>query len=253
MPLPTVRSYCNIGLLLRASGRLTIEHENFAQSDQQRRNESEPSVGFHEFLRKCRLLLLLTELYQCPVERVLRLPVHGISKEMFLPRSRTANGARTRDATDGCCKRNVPRRRCNAPFTGRAYSQWRRECLTIWGDACEDFASAARPTGLGLQRSPERRKERTRSAGLGASACHGHQWIRVLSASRVGCAWSWCLADCRSCLRIPTHELTAPRRRAAVPDRRSLTSGDRHHKLAPPSPDSGMTSLAAWTLRIQCG
>ncbi|MGO9593585.1 MAG: hypothetical protein ACLQFF_05760 [Steroidobacteraceae bacterium] len=73
-------------MLLRASGRLAIEDQNFAQSDQQRCNESEPSVGFHECLRECRLQLLSEELYQCPVERVLRLPVRGISKEMLLAR-----------------------------------------------------------------------------------------------------------------------------------------------------------------------
>src|ERR1700686_1809089 len=79
-----VCSCCNIGLLLRGVGHLAIEDQNFTQSDQQRYNESEPSVGFHECLRECRPLVLLNELYQCPVERVLRLPVHSISKKMLL-------------------------------------------------------------------------------------------------------------------------------------------------------------------------
>jgi hypothetical protein len=78
--------FVHLILLLRASGRLAIEDQNFAQSDQQRCNESEPSVGFHECLRECRLQRLSEELYQCPVERVLRLPVHGISKEILLGR-----------------------------------------------------------------------------------------------------------------------------------------------------------------------
>jgi hypothetical protein len=79
-----VRSSCrNIGLLLRGL-RLAIEEQNFAQSDQQRCNEREPSVRFHECLREYRLLLLSDELYQCPAQRVLRLPVHGISNEMLL-------------------------------------------------------------------------------------------------------------------------------------------------------------------------
>jgi hypothetical protein len=81
-------SCCNIGLLLRVSGRLAIEHENFTQSDQQRCSESEPSIGFHRCLRKCRLLRLLNELYQCPVERVLRLAVYAFQKKCSLPADR---------------------------------------------------------------------------------------------------------------------------------------------------------------------
>src|SRR6202140_1830649 len=79
-----VRAGCNVGLLLRRSGRLAIEDENFAHSDQQRCKENEPFVGFHECLRECRLLLMLNQTYQYPVERVLRLPVHGISNETLL-------------------------------------------------------------------------------------------------------------------------------------------------------------------------
>src|ERR1700730_6194525 len=79
-----VRACCNTGLLLRSCGRLAIEDQNLAHSDQQRCNEDEPFVSFHECLRQCRLLLLSNQTYQCPVERVLRLPVHGISKEILL-------------------------------------------------------------------------------------------------------------------------------------------------------------------------
>ena len=82
----TVRSCCSSGLLLRGSGRLAIEDPNFAHSDQQRGYESEPSVGFHEDLRECRLLQSSNELYQWSVGRELRPPVHGISKEMLLAR-----------------------------------------------------------------------------------------------------------------------------------------------------------------------
>src|SRR5712691_3244052 len=79
-----VRACCNIGLRLRRSGRLAIEDQNFAQSDQQRCKENEPLVSFHECLRECPLLLSLNQTYQCPVDRLLRLPVLGISKEMLL-------------------------------------------------------------------------------------------------------------------------------------------------------------------------
>jgi len=50
-----VRADCSIGLLRRGLGRLAPEDQNFAQSDQQRCYESEPSVAFHECLRECRL------------------------------------------------------------------------------------------------------------------------------------------------------------------------------------------------------
>src|SRR6202521_1986333 len=79
-----VRACCNIGLRLRRSGRLAIEEQNFAHGDQQRCDENDPFVSFHECLRECRLLLLSNQTYQCPVARVLRVPVHGISKEILL-------------------------------------------------------------------------------------------------------------------------------------------------------------------------
>src|SRR2546429_2039240 len=47
---------CNIGSLLRSSGRFAVEDQHFAHGDQQRCNESEPSVAFHECLRECCLL-----------------------------------------------------------------------------------------------------------------------------------------------------------------------------------------------------
>ena len=75
-----VRADRNIGLLVRGLGRLALEDQNFAQSDQQRCNESEPSVTFHGCLRGVSFLLWLHELYRCPVEWVLHAPLTVFQK-----------------------------------------------------------------------------------------------------------------------------------------------------------------------------
>jgi hypothetical protein len=77
-----VRADCKIGLLVRGLGRLALEDQNLAQSDQQRCNESEPSVTFHECLRGCR------RWYYCmtvsmPGTMGIACAGHRISNEMF--------------------------------------------------------------------------------------------------------------------------------------------------------------------------
>jgi len=97
------------------------------------------------------------------------------------------------------------------------------------GDACEDFPSAARPTmrsSCDSHRIRRRDTEHTRSAGLAASAGHGHQWIRGLTGGPGG-------AGRYPIFTMPPSRPRASRTRTAVRHRRHRPAANSTRPTAP--------------------